>query len=82
MIQWQYKERASASNFRDNSHKLGIHRAEIRIVRISSDLYVVVASFSFEWHAVYMAELWAPHAAEPYLKDYKIYHLVKVNELR
>lgn len=69
MIQRQNKKRASTSNFSHNGHKLGIDGAEIGIVRIPRDLYVVVTTFSFEWHTIDMAELWAPDAAEPYLKD-------------
>lgn len=69
MIQRQNKERTTASHLCYYGNELRVDSAEIGIVRIPCDLYVIIATLSFERHAVHMAEFRASHATEPYLKN-------------
>lgn len=76
-IYWQGDERATAGHFGHDSHKFWIHGAEIRVVSVPGDRYIVETILSFGRTAVNVSKFRATNSAKPELeiKSTSIRHL-------
>lgn len=64
----QDKERPAPGHLRHHRYKLGVGGAEVRVMGIARDGYVVVARIPLAVHAVHVSELGTAHPAKPELR--------------
>lgn len=67
----QDKERPAPGHLRHHRYKLGVGGAEVRVMGIARDGYVVVARIPLAVHAVHVSELGTAHPAKPELRKKK-----------
>lgn len=79
MVQRQHQKCSTSCNFSYDGDKFWVYGAKIRIVRVSRDFYIVIASLSFEWHSIHMSKFGASDSPKPQLK---IAHIFCVKKLK